>query len=105
LEIITKLVAFIENPSTPEVEREKAISELNLLGKPSNEVEDIAYDYWQNYFSKNMDEVLTKRLVIISHLLPDDVVNQCFQNSFTEYKNKLKQMGIDDIQKFGFTGF
>ena len=105
METINKLVAYIESPTTQEAEREKAISELNLLGKPSNEIEDTAYEYWQKYFSENMEEILKKRLVIVSHLLEDDVVNQCFQISFAEYKDKLKQMGIDDIQKFGFTGF
>jgi hypothetical protein len=105
LEAIHKLIAYIENPETPEADREKAISELNLLGKPSAEIEEVAYNHWQEYFAENIEVILTQRLVIISHLLPDDVVNQCFENSFIEYREKLKQMGIDNIQKFGFTGF
>ncbi len=88
-----------------ETEREKAISELNLLGVPSSEIEDTTYTYWGEYFAQNMDEILTKKLIIISHLLPDDVVNQCFEDAFEEYKNKRKQMGLDDIQKFGYSGF
>ena len=105
MEAITKLVAFIESPETPESEREKAISELNLMGKPSADVEEVAYSHWQVYFADHIESILKERIVIVSHLLPDEVVNQCFENSFIEYREKLKQMGIDDIQKFGFTGF
>lgn len=105
MEAITKLVAFIESPETPESEREKAISELNLMGKPSADVEEAAYSHWQVYFADHIESILKERIVIVSHLLPDEVVNQCFENSFIEYREKLKQMGIDDIQKFGFTGF
>lgn len=100
METITKLVAFIENPETLEAEREKAISELNLLGKPSAEIEEIAYTHWQEYFAENMDAILSERLVIVSHLLEDDVVNQCFKDTFQEYQDRRKQLGIDDIRKF-----
>jgi hypothetical protein len=97
---IEKLVAYIENPETIEVERDKAISELNLLGTPSSDIEEIAYSHWQEYFAQHMDEILSERLVIISHLLEDDVVNQCFQDTFQEYQDRRKQLGIDDIKKF-----
>ncbi|MGB1037012.1 MAG: hypothetical protein ACPGYY_00055 [Bacteroidia bacterium] len=100
MKAITKLIAFIEDPFTKEEDREKAISELNLSGTPTSEVEEMAYAHWQNYFAENMDDILTKRLVIISHLLADNVVNQCFQDVFQEYQDKRKQMGIDDIRKF-----
>jgi|TARA_B110000977_G_scaffold3701_1_gene5098 hypothetical protein len=105
LEVITKLVTFIENPEIPESEREKAISELNLMGKPSAEIEEVAYRHWRAYFANNVESILKEKIVIVSHLLPDEAVNQCFEDSFIEYREKLKQMGIDDIQKFGFTGF
>ncbi|MFB1013896.1 MAG: hypothetical protein QMC68_09095, partial [Bacteroidia bacterium] len=75
MEAITKLVAFVENPETPESDRDKAISELNLMGKPSAEIEEVAYNHWQEYFAENMEAILSERLVIISHLLEDDVVN------------------------------
>lgn len=100
MEAVAKLVAYIENPETLDAEREKAISELNLLGKPSSEIEEAAYNHWQDYFAENMDAILSERLVIISHLLEDNVVNQCFQDVFQEYQDKRKQMGIDDIRKF-----
>lgn len=105
MEVITKLVTFIENPEIPESEREKAISELNLMGKPSAEIEEVAYRHWRAYFANNVESILKEKIVIVSHLLPDETVNQCFEDSFIEYREKLKQMGIDDIQKFGFTGF
>lgn len=105
MEAITKLVAFIENPETPEREREKAISELNLMGKPSVEIEEVAYGHWRAYFANNVESILKEKIVIVSHLLPDEAVNQCFEDSFIEYREQLKQMGMDDIQKFGFTGF
>jgi len=105
LEVITKLVTFIENPEIPESEREKAISELNLMGKPSAEIEEVAYRHWRAYFANNVESILKEKIVIVSHLLPDEAVNQCFEDSFIEYREKLKQMGIDNIQKFGFTGF
>ena len=105
MEVITKLVTFIENPEIPESEREKAISELNLMGKPSAEIEEVAYRHWRAYFANNVESILKEKIVIVSHLLPYEAVNQCFENSFIEYREKLKQMGIDDIQKFGFTGF
>lgn len=105
MEAITKLVAFIENPEIPKSEREKAISELNLMGKPSAEIEDVTYNHWRAYFADHIENILKERIVIISHLLSDEVVNQCFEDSFIEYREKLKQMGMDDIQKFGFTGF
>tara|TARA_B110000908_G_scaffold44236_1_gene53850 strand:+ start:481 stop:798 length:318 start_codon:yes stop_codon:yes gene_type:complete len=105
LEVITKLVTFIENPEIPESEREKAISELNLMGKPSAEIEEVAYRHWRAYFANNVESILKEKIVIVSHLLPDEAVNQCFEDSFIEYREKLKQMGMDDIQKFGFTGF
>ncbi|MDC0105446.1 hypothetical protein OAJ52_05665 [Bacteroidia bacterium] len=105
MEVITKLVTFIENPEIPESEREKAISELNLMGKPSAEIEEVAYRHWRAYFANNVESILKEKIVIVSHLLPYEAVNQCFEDSFIEYREKLKQMGIDDIQKFGFTGF
>ncbi|MGY8846199.1 MAG: hypothetical protein ACKVLH_02430 [Bacteroidia bacterium] len=105
MEVITKLVTFIENPEIPESEREKAISELNLMGKPSAEIEEVAYRHWRADFSYNVEKILKEKIVIVSHLLPYEAVNQCFEDSFIEYREKLKQMGIDDIQKFGFTGF
>jgi hypothetical protein len=105
LEVITKIVTFIENPEIPESEREKAISELNLMGKPSAEIEEVTYRHWRAYFANNVESILKEKIVIVSHLLPDEAVNQCFEDSFIEYREKLKQMGIDDIQKFGFTGF
>lgn len=100
LETITKLVAFIEHPKTREEERERAISQLNLLGKPAADIEGIAYIHWQKYFAEHMDAILSERLVIVSHLLEDDVVNQCFQDTFQEYQDRRKQLGIDDIRKF-----
>lgn len=105
MEVITKLVTFIENPEIPESEREKAISELNLMGKPSAEIEEVAYRHWRAYFANNVESILKEKIVIVSHLLPYEAVNQCFEDSFIEYREKLKQMGMDDIQKFGFTGF
>lgn len=102
---IENLVAFIEKPETGEAEREKAISELNLLGVSSDKIEELAYAHWQEYFAEHMEEILTERIVVVSHLLPDDTINACFEICFTEYKEKRQQMGIDDIQKFGFTGF
>jgi len=53
LEVITKLVAFIENPEIPESEREKAISELNLMGMPSAEIEEVAYRHWRVWLFAN----------------------------------------------------
>ena len=105
MEVITKLVTFIENPEIPESEREKAISELNLMGKPSAEIEEVAYRHWRAYFANNVESILKEKIVIVSHLLPDEAVNQCFEDSFIEYRERLKQMGIDNIQKFGFNGF
>ncbi len=105
METITKLVAFIENPETPESEREKAITELNLLGKPSAEIEEVAYGHWQAYFANNVESILKEKIVIVSHLLADEAVNKCFEDSIIEYRKQVKQMGMNDIQKFGFTGF
>ncbi len=97
---ISKIVAFLESATTAEADRKRALSELNLNGMPSAEIEEHAYSYWQEYFAHNMEDILSKRLVIISHLLEDDVINQCFKDTFQEYQDKRKQMGIDDIQKF-----
>ena len=105
MEAINKLVAFIENPSTNEEDRKKALSTLNLQGTPSAEIEELAYAHWQNYFAENMEEILSDKLVIVSHLLSDKTVNECFEDAFEEYKNRRKQMGVDDIQKFGYSGF
>lgn len=100
MEAVAKLVAYIENPETPEAEREKAISELNLSGTSSEKIEELAYAHWQEYFAENMDAILSERLVIISHLLEDNVINQCFEDTFQEYQDRRKQLGIDDIRKF-----
>jgi|TARA_B110000908_G_scaffold149152_1_gene182193 hypothetical protein len=100
LEAIEKLIAFIENPKTLEAEREEAISKLNLSGTSSTDIEELAYTYWQNYFAENMDEILSERLVIISHLLPDGTLNECFQDTFQEYQDRKKQLGIDDMRKY-----
>lgn len=94
------LIAFIENPNTLENQREKAISKLNLSGVCNADIEELAYEYWQNYFAENIEDILKERLVIISHLLPDDVINQCFEDVFAEYQERKKQLGIDDIRKF-----
>jgi hypothetical protein len=96
----TKLIEFIESPQTSVNERERCISELNLQGVGDSKIQELAYDYWQRYFAQNMDEILSKKYVLISHLLPDELLNQCFTDVFEEYKNKKKEMGIDDIRKF-----
>lgn len=95
-----KLIAFIENPLSKETERERAISELNLLGIGNAKIEELAYLYWQDYFSTNLLEILKDRIVVISHLLPDTLLNQCFSDVFEEYKQRKNDLGIDDIQKF-----
>ncbi len=100
MDAIDKLIAFIESPSTNSTERERAISELNLLGVGNAEIEERTYAYWQSYFAENMEEILTKRYVLISHLLPDTLLNQCFTDVFEEYKNLRKDLGVDDIRKF-----
>lgn len=95
-----ELIARIENTSTSEKEREKAISDLNLQGVGNAAIEDLAYSYWSDYFAENMDEILKSRLVLISHLLPDHLLNQCFSDVFKEYQQRKKDLGIDDIKKF-----
>lgn len=97
---ISKIIACIESATTAESERKKALSELNLINISSAEIEEEAYSYWQEYFASNMRDILSKKCVIISHLLEDNVVNQCFTDTFQEYQDKQKQMGIDDIRKF-----
>ena len=100
LEVIKKLIAFIESPKTLEAERDEAISQLNISGTSSTEIEELAYAYWQEYFAENMDGILSERLVIISHLLPDGTLNECFQDTFQEYQDRKKQLGIDDMRKY-----
>ena len=100
MEAVKKLVAFIEAPETLGAEREKAISQLNLLGTSSAEIEQLAYSHWQGYFAEHMDEILSDRLVIVSHLLEDDVINRCLQDTFQEYQDRKKQLGVDDIRRF-----
>lgn len=95
-----ELVAYIESLSTSESDREKAISELNLLGVGNAEIEELAYSYWNTYFAENIEEILQSRLVLISHLLPDHLLNQCFSDVFQEYQQRKKDLGIDDIKKF-----
>jgi hypothetical protein len=95
-----ELVAFIENPSTSEAEREKAISALNLLGVGNAAIEEMAYTYWNDYFAENIEDILKSRLVLVSHLLPDNLLNQCFSDVFQEYQQRKKDLGIDDIKKF-----
>lgn len=100
LKALENLIVFIENPTTRDTDREKALSQLNLSGTTTSEIEDLAYTYWQEYFAENMHKILSERLVIISHLLPDNVVNDCFQNTFQEYQDRKKQLGIDDMRKY-----
>ncbi|MBT6236100.1 hypothetical protein N9J89_00710 [Bacteroidia bacterium] len=100
MEAIKKLIAYIESPEISDANREEAISKLNLTGTPAQEIEELAYSHWQEYFAENMDTILQERIVIISHLLEDDVVNQCFKDTFQEYQDRRKQLGIDDIRKF-----
>ncbi len=97
---IDKLIAFIEEPNTSEKEREKALSELNLAGIGDAELQERAFNFWNNYFAQNIEDILTQRLVLISHILPDDVLNQCFTDVFNEYVQRKKDLGIDDIKKF-----
>jgi hypothetical protein len=99
LEAIEKLIAFIENPKTLEAEREEAISQLNLSGTSSTDIEELSYNYWRNYFANNMNEILSERLVIISHLLPDSTLNECFQDTFQEYQDRKKQLGLHHLQR------
>lgn len=96
----TRLVAFIESPSTIEEDRKKALTELNLLGIDADKIELEAYTFWKSYFEQNMKMVLSERLVLISHLLPDAAFRQCFDDSFQEFQNRRKDLGIDDIKKF-----
>lgn len=95
-----QLIALIENASTSEQQREEAISALNLLGIGNAAIEELAYNYWNSYFAENIEEILNSRLVLISHLLPDGLLNQCFSDVFQEYQQRKKDLGIDDIKKF-----
>ena len=105
MDALQKLVHFIEDPSTLDTEREKAISELNLLGKPSAEVEDEAFAYWKAYFEEHMEDILSEEISITSHLLSDEQINTCFQESFVEYKAIKKSQQLTKGQKFGYEGF
>ena len=100
MKALEDLIAYIENASTSEQKREEAISQLNLLGVGNAKIEELAYAYWNDYFAENIEEILRSRLVLISHLLPDELLNQCFKDVFQEYQQRKKDLGIDDIQKF-----
>jgi hypothetical protein len=95
-----QLVRTIEKPQTAENERDSLISKLNLLGAASDDIEKFAYTFWKEYFKENMQSILADRIVLISHLLPDDIFKQCFEDTFVEYQQRKKHLGIDDIRKF-----
>ena len=84
MKTVKELVTFIETPSSPPEEREAAISELNLIGAANDDIESLAYEFWQTYFTKHMNSILSDRIVLISHLLPDHVLRQCFSDVFEE---------------------
>ena len=105
MDAIQKLVYFIENPGTESAEREKAISELNLLGKASAEIENEAYNYWHGYFSEQMEEVLSEKIVVVSHLLSEEKINACFQEAFEEFAALKSSQRLTKTQKFGYEGF
>ncbi|MBT8326871.1 MAG: hypothetical protein KJP21_04055 [Bacteroidia bacterium] len=100
MDAIEKIIAFIEDPHTSDIEREKALTKLNISGIGDAELEEKAYAFWHGYFAQNIEDILSKRLVLISHMLPDVVLNQCFTDVFNEYVQRKKDLGIDDIKKF-----
>ena len=100
METLEMLVHNIENPQTPENERKSLISKLNLKGFASTDIENAAFEYWTIYFQNNMQTILADRIVLISHLLPDEDFRQCFENAFQEFRQRKKHLGIDDIRKF-----
>jgi len=97
---LDELVAFIENPKTNENDRESAISKLTIYGYPEDKIKAEALTYWSNYFENEMDQILNDQISILSHLLDSKVLKLCFDDRFEEYKNRKKDLGIEDIQKF-----
>ena len=96
---LEKLIAFIENPNTLEEERDRAISQLNLQGISESKIEEITFDYWSKYFNENLEIILKERIVVISHLLDDKLLNNCFSIVFEEYVQRKKDLGID-VRKY-----
>ena len=97
---LIRLISSIESPTSKAEVRDSALKELNLSGIPNEEIEAAAIDFWNSYFESNMRLILEERIVIVSNLLPDNVINDCFQNRFEEYVQRKKDLGIDDIIKY-----
>lgn len=93
--VIEELISFIESPEVVDNEREIAVSKLNLAGVSESEIHKIAFAYWKEYFLEFMEPILKDRLVIISHLLPDDLLQQCFDEAFEEYRNRKNDLWVD----------
>jgi hypothetical protein len=101
--LITELddiVSNIENPTTEESDRDKFISKLNIYGYKEDDIQQSALIYWRSYFEENLREILEDSFNIESHLLDAEILKKCFSEVFEEYKNRKKDLGVDDIMKY-----
>ncbi len=94
------IVSIIENPNTEDASREEFISKLNIYGYKEEDIQLSALRYWREYFKENLRQILEDSFDIESHLLESEILKNCFTEVFEEYKNRKKDLGVDDISKY-----
>ena len=97
---LDEIVSIIENPSSDETQREQFISRLNIYGYKEEDIQESALRHWRSYFKENLRQILEDKFSIESHLLESEILKTCFTEVFEEYKNRKKDLGVDDIMKY-----
>ena len=99
---LQNMIALIESPKTDETKRDDLISKLNIYGYSEDAIKEEALAYWSVYFEDHMADILQEQQSITSHVLDSEDLKVCFDERFEEYKNRKKDLGIDDIRKYWY---
>jgi hypothetical protein len=97
---LEELIQIIEDQGSSEPERERRLSQLNIFGYSEEAINNECLRYWKAYFRENMQSILNEQRSIESHILDFQGLKSCFDQEFEEFKNRKKDLGIDDITKY-----
>ncbi|MBR9861348.1 hypothetical protein GYB22_11485 [bacterium] len=97
---IDALVRLVEWPETSESTRKEAQTKLNIYGFKEEAIKASAQKFWSDYFEQQMDFILSEQPSLESYLLSNSEIQACFDVKFEEYRQRKKDLGIDDIRKY-----
>lgn len=98
---VRELIALVEDPDHSQADIFPQIeAELKSRSLHWHEITEYAKVFWKDYFQANMRDILKEQRELQSQFVHEDDLRDLFQIAFTEYRLRIKDMGIDDHRKF-----